>query len=275
MLEEHTTTTSLDGRLAKEPTPPSSLIVTESLTKRYGATLAVDALDLRVGAGEIYGFLGPNGAGKTTTIKMLVGLEPPTSGRVLIGGHDVQEEPLQAKRLIGYLPDQPYVYDKLTAWEFLHFVAGLYEVPPGLAQRRAAELLRVFGLLEVADSLLESYSHGMRQKTVLAAALLHDPEVLLLDEPTVGLDPRTARLIHDILRQLSRRGRAVFLSTHILEIAERMCDRVAIIHHGRVIAEGSVSEVMRLAQRSGTLEDVFLELTGGPEYTEIARVLQA
>jgi ABC-2 type transport system ATP-binding protein len=250
------------------------MIEAERLTKLYGAVPAVDNVSLKVGRGEIYGFLGPNGAGKTTTIRMLVGLVRPSSGSVRIAGLDMAEQALAARARLAYLPDTPYLYEKLTGREFVHFVAGLYGVAPDLAARRTGELLPLFGLGDRADDLIEGYSHGMRQKAVMVAALVHDPEVLFLDEPTVGLDPRSARLLKDILRQLADRGVTVFLSTHILEIAERMCDRVGIIHHGRLLTEGSVADLRGAAAVAGSLEDIFLELTGGPADAEIAAVLR-
>lgn len=248
------------------------LIEAVALQKRYGETEAVRGVDLAVRPGEIFGFLGPNGAGKTTTIKMLVGLLRPSAGVARIGGHDIQREPLAAKALIGYVPDQPYLPEKLTAREFLEFIAGLYQLDRAVAQRRGEELLKLFALEDRADELVGGYSHGMRQKTALAGALLHSPRAFFLDEPTVGLDPRSARLIKDILREVSGRGSAVFMSTHILEIAERMCDRVAIINQGQVIATGTMDELR--AGRSGeSLEDIFLALTGGDEEAEVAAAL--
>jgi ABC-2 type transport system ATP-binding protein len=249
------------------------MIEAEHLSKLYGQVPAVDDLSLAIGRGQIFGFLGPNGAGKTTTIRMLVGLVRPTAGTVRIGGVDMAEDPTTARARLAYLPDTPYLYEKLTGREFVHFVAGLYGVEPERAARRAAELLPLFGLEDRADDLIEGYSHGMRQKAVMVAALAHDPEVLFLDEPTVGLDPRSARLLKDVLRQLAGRGVTVFLSTHILEIAERMCDRVGIIHHGRLITEGSVASLRERAQASASLEDIFLELTGGAAEAAILEVL--
>jgi len=256
---------------AADPRPP--MIVAEGLVKRFGDATAVDGVDLDVRRGEIFGFLGPNGAGKTTTIRMLTGLVTPTSGRALVGGHDVALEPIPARAIMAYLPDTPYLYDKLTGREFVHFVAGLYRVPPDRAARRLEELLPLFDLADRADDLIEGYSHGMRQKTLMVAALVHDPAVLILDEPTVGLDPRSARLIRDILRRLADGGTTVFLSTHILEIAERMCDRIAIIHQGRIVAQGTMDELRRIARQNETLEDIFLEVTGGAAVAELARVL--
>jgi ABC-2 type transport system ATP-binding protein len=251
----------------------SLVIEARGLRKVFGQSVAVDSIDLRVEAGEIFGFLGPNGAGKTTTIKMLIGLLRPSAGVALIGGHDVEREPIAAKTLLGYVPDEPYLPDKLTAHEFLQFVGGLYRLPAAQARRRAEELLRLFDLSDHAGKLVGGFSHGMRQKTALAGALLHDPRALFLDEPTVGLDPRSARMIKDILRQLAARGTAVFLTTHILEIAERLCDRVAIVDSGRVIATGTVDE-LRMGAHDQSLEDIFLALTGGAEYAEIADVLR-
>jgi ABC-2 type transport system ATP-binding protein len=249
-----------------------SLIKTIGLTKRFGDKAAVNSVDLDVQGGEIFGFLGPNGAGKTTTIKMICGLLRPTSGTASVGGFDIQQQPILAKSILGYVPDEPMLYGKLSAREFLSFVADLYNVTAKQADRRADELLKLFDLTDDADNLIEGFSHGMRQKTAIAGALMHDPKVLVLDEPTIGLDPKSARLIKDILRQLAERGAAVFLSTHILEIAERMCDRIGIIDHGNLIAVGTVDE-LRAGQSGQSLEDIFLSLTGGAEYAEIAEVL--
>ena len=254
------------------------LIETKDLTKRYGDKAAVQEVSFQVTAGEIFGFLGPNGAGKTTTIKMIVGLLQPTSGSVVVNGYDVQKEPLKAKAANGYVPDEPNLYAKLSGRELLRFVGDLYGIPRDRIDRRIEELLRLFDLTQAGDDTIDSYSHGMQQKTALAAALVHDPKVLVLDEPTVGLDPKSARLIKDILRQLADRGAAIFLSTHILEIAERMCDRIGIIHRGRLIAVGTMEALHQMASETSagqrSLEDIFLELTGGAEYAEIAEVLK-
>lgn len=249
-----------------------SMLTARGLYKDFNGKVAVAGVDLDIHRGEIFGFLGPNGAGKTTTIKMLIGLLRPSAGTALIGGHDIQQEPIAAKGQLGYVPDEPALPDKLTAREFLQFIGGLYRMDSKQVQRRGDELLRLFDLSEHADELVGGFSHGMRQKTALAGALLHDPKVLFLDEPTVGLDPRSARLIKDILRQLAARGTAVLLTTHILEIAERLCDRVAIIMNGRIIATGSLDELRR-SSGDQSLEDIFLSLTGGAEYAEIADVL--
>jgi ABC-2 type transport system ATP-binding protein len=248
-------------------------IETIHLQKNFGEKIAAEDINLSVYAGEIFGFLGPNGAGKTTTIKMIVGLLQPTSGQVLVNGFDVQKDPLNAKANSGYVPDTPNLYPKLTGRELLRFVGDLYGLSKADTKRRMEELLRLFDLLEAADDTIDSYSHGMQQKTALAAALVHDPKILVLDEPTVGLDPKSARLIKDILRQLADRGAAIFLSTHILEIAERMCDRIGIINQGKLIAVGTMDELRNLGKGRASLEDIFLNLTGGAEYAEIAEVL--
>lgn len=249
------------------------MIEADNVTKRYGDVVAVDRLDLKVKRGEIFGFLGPNGAGKTTTLRMLTGLLRPTSGRIRVGGFDLADDPLGARAQMAYLPDTPYLYDKLTGREFIHFVAGLYRIPTERVEARLVELLPLFELDGRADDLIEGYSHGMRQKTLMISALIHEPKVYFLDEPTVGLDPRSARLMRDIFRQLGDRGITVMLSTHILEIAERMCDRIAIIHRGHRIALGTIDELKRIAKKNETLEDIFLEVTGGAAYAELAQVL--
>jgi ABC-2 type transport system ATP-binding protein len=254
---------------------PENLIEARDLTKRYGDKVAVDHVSFEVYGGEVFGFLGPNGAGKTTTLKMIVGLLQPTSGTVRVAGYDVQTQPRLAKASCGYVPDTPNLYAKLTGRELLRFVADLYDLDRTQAARRADELLRMFELANAANDTVDSYSHGMQQKTSLAAALMHDPRVLILDEPTVGLDPKSARLIKDILRQLAERGAAVMLSTHILEIAERMCDRIGIINKGQLIAVGTMDELRTLDQTGQTsLEDIFLSLTGGAEETAIADILK-
>ncbi len=250
-----------------------ALIETRDLVKRYGEKTAVDGVTLAVRPGEIFGFLGPNGAGKTTTIRMIVGLLKPTSGTVRVAGFDVQSESIRAKAATGYVPDESNLYAKLTGRELLRFVGDLYSLERGQVVRRSEELLRMFDLVDAADDTIDSYSHGMRQKAALAAALVHDPKVLILDEPTVGLDPRSARLIKDILRQMAERGAAVFMSTHILEIAEHMCDRIGIIDRAKLIAIGSMEELRGSGRGQTSLEDIFLSLTGGAEYAAIAEVL--
>jgi len=242
------------------------MLTAKSLTKRYGALTAVDRLDLEIGRGELFGFLGPNGAGKTTTIKMLVGLLRPTSGMASVAGFDLLRQGEAAKARIGYVPDTPVLYERLTGREFLEFSGDLYHVPRATRDRRIDALLQLFDLKDRGHDFLSSYSRGMRQKISLAAALLHDPQVLFLDEPTVGLDPRSARQMKDILIDFCREGKTVFLSTHILEIAERMCTRVAIVNHGAVVAEGTLDQLRAMVRSDGqSLEQIFLQLTGGGE----------
>jgi ABC-2 type transport system ATP-binding protein len=249
------------------------LVSVEALTKRYGDVTAVDAISFEVRAGEIFGFLGPNGAGKTTTIKMLTGLVRPTSGSARICGYDITTQPLDAKRVIGYVPDEPNLYGKLTAYEFLRFVADVYCVDGPQTGKRIEELLDLFELADAGANLIEGYSHGMKQKVALCAALLHEPRVYFLDEPTVGLDPKSARILKDIVRQVTRSGNAVFMSTHIMEIAQGLCDRVAIIDRGKIAAIGTPADLSRL-QGLATLEDTFLHLTGGIEDHRVAEIFK-
>jgi ABC-2 type transport system ATP-binding protein len=235
-----------------------------NLTKKYGKLIAVNGINLDVAQGEVFGFLGPNGAGKTTTIKMMVGLLQPTSGSALISGFDVQTDPINAKFITGFIPDRPFLYEKLTAAEFMHFVAQLYEMQD--SNKRITELLDLFGLPDWKDELVENFSHGMKQRLVMASALLHYPKVLVVDEPMVGLDPRGARLVKDIFKDLASKGVTIFMSTHTLEIVEQMCTRVAIINKGDIIAEGSVEDLGRMARMENShLEPIFLRLTGGDE----------
>ena len=252
----------------------TALIDAQHLVKKFGDKTAVADVSFQVCGGEIFGFLGPNGAGKTTTIKMLVGLLQPTSGTARVGGYDVMASPVLAKAASGYVPDEPNLYGKLSGRELLAFMGDLFDLNRAQIARRTDELVHMFGLDEAADDMVESYSHGMQQKISLAAALIHDPKVLILDEPTVGLDPKSARLIKDILRQLADRGAAIMLSTHIMEIAERMCDRIGIIHQGKLAAVGTMDDLRSMGQGKTDLEDIFLQLTGGVEDAEIAEVLK-
>jgi len=246
------------------------VIKLEGLSKRYGAFTAVHPMDLEVRPGELFGFLGPNGAGKTTTIRMLVGVLQPTAGRVSIGGWDMESHPLEAKRRLGYIPDRPFVYDKLTGMEFLRFVAGLWGEEGAEVERRAAELLDLFELTDWRDSLVESYSHGMRQKLLISSALVHRPDVIVVDEPMVGLDPKGARLIKDLLRAFTCQGGTVFLSTHTLEVAEALCDRIAILASGRIRAMGTMDELRhQSATGAAGLEEIFLKLTGGEAVVDL------
>jgi ABC-2 type transport system ATP-binding protein len=237
------------------------MIDLHDVTKLYGTKMAVDRLTLQVQAGELFAFLGPNGAGKTTTIKLMCGLLFPTSGTVRIGGLDMKRDGDQARQMISYVPDQPYLYEKLTGREFLQFIADMYGLARVQGRRRIQEMIELFTLDDFVDDLTERYSHGMRQRTVFAAALLHDPQVLIVDEPTVGLDPKSVRLLKDLLRREARRGVTVFLSTHSLDIAQQLADRIGIVEHGRLISCGTLDALRKQASLDGSLEDVFLKLT--------------
>ncbi|MDA8130805.1 MAG: ABC transporter ATP-binding protein [Elusimicrobia bacterium] len=240
------------------------MIKIEKLTKAFGSFRAVDSLDLEVAPGEIFGFLGPNGAGKTTTVKILSGIMRPTSGRVSVAGYDVDANPLEAKRVMAYIPDEPFVYPKLTGWEFMRFIGDIYAVPPAEQKKRVPELLEMFELAPHSGELLESYSHGMKQKLLIASVLLRRPKVVLFDEPTVGLDPKSIRRFKDLLADMAAGGASVFMCTHILDMAEKLCHSVGIIYRGRLVARGSVAEVKKMASGAlgpRSLEDVFLELT--------------
>jgi ABC-2 type transport system ATP-binding protein len=250
------------------------MIRLEGLTKHYGSFVALDHIALHVPRGVLYGCLGPNGAGKTTMLRMIAGILRPTDGRVLIGGDDVQGNPLAAKMRLGFIPDRPFVYDKLTGAEFLRFVAGLYGQEGDAVERRTAELLEVFELSSWKDELIEAYSHGMRQKLIISSALIHRPECIVVDEPMVGLDPKGARLLKDIFRQFVDRGGTVLMSTHTLEVAEAMCDQIGILQHGKIVAHGSMAEIRRQhAAGDASLEDLFLKLTGGHAVRELVEVL--
>ncbi len=252
------------------------MIRLEGVTKRYGRFTAVHPLDLEVRRGELFGFLGPNGAGKTTTIRMVTGVLRPTAGRITIAGHDMDRDPIAAKRHIGYIPDRPSLYEKLTGAEFLRFVSGLWGRSGPAADRRATELLELFDLLDWKDTLIESYSHGMRQKLLITSALVHSPDVIVVDEPMVGLDPRGARMIKDLLRAFANQGGTVFLSTHTLEVAEALCDRIAILHSGRIRAMGAMAELRHEAAAGAAgLEEIFLKLTGAEGVQEIVAALRA
>ena len=239
------------------------MIELEGLTKKFGSFWAVRDLSLKVRSGEIFGFLGPNGAGKTTTIRMMAGLMKPTSGRILLDGKDVFRKPEEAKAILGYIPDRPYLYEKLTGGEFLEFIAGLHHLGQEDGwEKRSQGLLEYFDLLPWRRELIESYSHGMRQRLIIIAALLHRPKVLVVDEPVVGLDPRGVRLVKSLFRDLVNDGMALFLSTHVLGIAEDLCPRIGIIHEGQLVALGSMSEIREQAQSNDErLEPLFLKLT--------------
>jgi ABC-2 type transport system ATP-binding protein len=236
------------------------MIQIKNLEKRYGAFQALQPLNLHVKKGEVFGFLGPNGAGKTTTIRTLAGVLIPTGGKVLIDGIDIIENPVESKRKVGYIPDRPYLYDKLTAREFLQFIGQLYGLSKTHIKQRGDSLLEENGLIERADELIEAYSHGMKQRLVLSSALLHNPPLLIVDEPMVGLDPHGARQIKNRFREIADSGRTVFLSTHSLDVAQEVCDRVGILFRGKLVALETVDELLR-KQDSGDLEEVFLKIT--------------
>lgn len=238
-----------------------------NVSKRYGTKVAVESLNLRVEPGELFAFLGPNGAGKTTTIKMICGLLFPTTGSVRVGGFDLQTQGDQARLLISYLPDVPYLYEKLTGREFLHFIADMYGMSPEHSARKIAEVIELFELNDFVDDLTERYSHGMRQRTVFASGLLHEPKLLIVDEPTVGLDPASVRKLKNILIEQTRKGTTVFLSTHSLDIVQELATRIGIIHRGRLIGCGTLESLRKQAAHDGSLEDVFLKLTEEEEQT--------
>jgi len=238
------------------------MIRLQNLSKHYGRVAAVDSLSLEVQPGEIFGFLGPNGAGKTTTIRIMVGILKPTSGRVTLGGYDVEREPEKAKAITGFVPDRPYLYEKLSGSEFLRFVGCLHGVAARRLERRIPELLEQFELFEWKDELVEGYSQGMKQRLVLCASLIHQPRILIVDEPMVGIDPRGTRTLKDLFVSLARGGTAVFLSTHSISVAEEVCQKVGIIHRGKLIANGTMGDLQRAAKVDAKgLEGAFLELT--------------
>ena len=248
------------------------MIEVKGLKKQFGDFTAVNRINFNINPGEVVGFLGHNGAGKTTTIKMITGLLEPDEGHALVAGRDIQKEPIKAKAQFAYVPDTPNLYGKLKAMEYLRFMGQLYHVPADLAEKRIQEMLELFELTNKAGTYLDSFSHGMQQKIAIIGAMLHKPKVILLDEPTVGLDPRSARLVKDLLLQHAQEGNAVFFSSHILEIVENMCDRVIIINHGEVIADSPVSE-LRHMEGDQSLEDIFLELTGGKDVDDLVKEL--
>jgi ABC-2 type transport system ATP-binding protein len=240
------------------------MIELRNLSKRYGNLVAVNRLNLTVGKGEIFGFIGPNGAGKTTTLRMMGGILAPTEGSVVIDGMNMAQEPEKAKRVIGFIPDRPFLYEKLTGFEFLRFKADLYGIGDGVFHVKAQRSLRQFSLEDWGDELIESYSHGMKQRLVMAGAILHDPKVIVVDEPMVGLDPAGIRMAKRLFRDLAQRGTTIFMSTHTLGVAEDVCDRIGIIHRGALIATGTLDELKRRTQvPEGDLEEIFLRLTEG------------
>jgi ABC-2 type transport system ATP-binding protein len=254
----------------------TAMLELQGVKKRYGKFEAVTSVDLKVARGEIFGFLGPNGAGKTTTIRMVAGVLRPSEGRILVGGEDLAESPETAKARVGYIPDRPYLYEKLSGGEFLRFVAGLWGREGDVVETRIDRLLELFQLAQWKDELIESYSHGMRQKLLISSALIHQPELIVVDEPMVGLDPRSARLLKDLFRTFVANGGTVFLSTHTLEVAEALCDRIAIISQGEVIALGTMDELRTQAHAGGAhLEEIFLKVTGGEAMADVIESLRA
>ncbi len=233
----------------------------DNVTRTYGSRVAVDRLNLHVDRGELFALLGHNGAGKTTTIKMLVGLLRPSGGAIHVGPYNVVDNPREVSRLIGYVPDLPFLYDKLSGREFLRFVADMYGMSDGAAAEAVARETDRFQLKEFLDQLTESYSHGMRQRTVFAAALLHEPELLVVDEPMVGLDPHSIRLVKDLLKNYADSGKTVLMSTHTLEVAEAICDRVGVMKNGKIVFEGQVEEMRQLNPNAGqSLESLYLAM---------------
>jgi len=233
-----------------------------NLTKRFSATLAVDNVSLSIPRGQIFGFIGPNGAGKTTTIRMLGGIIEPTSGTVTIGGIPMRTQPERAKQKIGFIPDRPFLYEKITAMEFLKFIGEIYGITDQEFYRRASEKLKLFSLMDWSDDLIESFSHGMKQRLIMAAALLHEPEVIIVDEPMVGLDPVGIKMVKSLFKKLAAGGVTIFMSTHTLQVAQEVCDRIGIIHQGRLVASGTTEELKREAMlQDADLEDIFISLT--------------
>ncbi len=237
----------------------------ENLTKYYRGIKAVDGLNLQIPQGTIFGFIGPNGAGKTTTIKMMAGVLRPTSGRIYINGLDIAKEPSKTKRILGFIPDRPFLYEKLSGVEFLRFKAGLYGMKGNRIGEKTLDLLDLFELTEWADELIESYSHGMKQRLIMAAAVIHDPKIIIVDEPMVGLDPKGAKLVKEIFKELAREGATVFMSTHTLALAQEICQQIAIVDKGRIVASGTSEDLQKQAGVEGDLERIFLKITGGLE----------
>ncbi len=238
------------------------MIIIHKLTKRFGNTLAVNDLTLSIPSGQIFGFIGPNGAGKTTTIRMMGGTIEPTSGSITICGINMNEQPEKAKSKIGFIPDRPYLYEKITAFEFLRFTAELYGVDGDGFYKRAEAKLKMFSLFDWSDELIESFSHGMKQRLIMAAALLHEPEVIIVDEPMVGLDPVAIKMVKHLFKQLASNGVSIFMSTHTLQVAEDLCDRIGIIHKGSLLATGTIEDLKQKAHlQDAALEDVFITLT--------------
>jgi ABC-2 type transport system ATP-binding protein len=252
------------------------MIKISNLVKHYRSLTAVAGIDLEIPPGEFFGFLGPNGAGKTTTIKMMMGLLKPTEGSIVIGGYDISKEPVLAKSIIGYIPDRPFIYEKLTGQEYLQFIADLYGVEKVHSEKSIDKFLEFFDLNDSRDELVESYSHGMKQKLVISSALLHEPKVVIVDEPLVGLDPKGARQVKQIFLDLCQKGISIFMSTHSLSVAQSMCHRIGIIQKGKIIALGSVEDLRSMAENThADLEDIFLELTGDVNLERLMQTLKS
>ena len=258
-----------------DKTAAAEILQLQGVVKRYGKFTAVAGVTLDVHRGEIFGFLGPNGAGKTTTIRMAAGVLRPSEGRIIVDGDDLQEHPARAKMKVGYVPDRPFLYEKLSGGEFLRFVSGLWGKEGPEAESRADRLLELFQLAPWKNELIESYSHGMRQKLLISSALIHQPQIIVVDEPMVGLDPRSARILKDLLRAFVGQGGTVFLSTHTLEVAEALCDRIAIISDGKIIALGTMEELRAQAHAGGAhLEEIFLKVTGSEDMADVIHSLR-
>ncbi len=255
---------------------PQPLLQISDLTKNFGDFIAVNKINLSLDPGEIYGFLGPNGAGKTTTIKMLAGLLQPTQGNITICQKNLGKDPLYCKNLTGYIPDRPYLYDKLTGIEYLEFISSLYQSEQNKSLQKATEYLKLFDLTEWRNHLIEGYSHGMRQKLIMTSIFMLDQPLIIVDEPMVGLDPKSARIVKELFKNKARQGTGILLSTHSMEIAEELCDRIGIIVHGRIKATGTITELRQRADDAASnLEDIFLELTGAFELQQIIQALRS
>jgi ABC-2 type transport system ATP-binding protein len=239
------------------------MITFENLTKIYRGIKAVDNLSLNIPQGIIFGFIGPNGAGKTTTIKMMAGLLRPTRGKIYINGLEIAKEPSKVKKIIGFIPDRPFLYEKLSGIEFLRFKAGLYRMKENRLDERIAELLNLFELGDWGDELIESYSHGMKQRLIIASAMIHEPKVIIVDEPMVGLDPKGAKLVKEMFQEWANDGATVFMSTHTLALAQEVCQQIAIVNKGRIVASGTSEDLKKQAGVEGNLESIFLTITGG------------
>jgi len=266
---------STDHNLSEQQ-DSNHILVIDNLTKKFGRFTAVNSISLKVKRGEIFGFLGPNGAGKTTTIKMIAGLLKPDKGQILINRHNLAQEPRKCKQETGYIPDRPYLFEKLTGYEFLQFIASLYNLAPDIFSRNTAHYLKLFDLEDWEHHLIESYSHGMRQKLIISSIFMLEPPLIVVDEPMVGLDPKSARIVKELFKRHASAGASIFLSTHSLEIAEELCDRIGIILNGSLRALGNLQDLQREARlEHSDLEDIFLELTGAYELQNIIAALRS